>query len=178
NQQATLLLADCYLRMEQNKDVIRVLEPAEKEHPDDLAIAYMLGTALIREKRVSDGQVLVDRILRNGESAETHLMLGSAKIGVADFAGARDELAKAVALNPNLPEVHVLYARALQVTGDPDEALKEFKAELAIDPHDYASNLQIGAMLRQDQNYEQARPYFLRALETRPGDIAVRYQIA
>ena len=178
NQQATLLLADCYLRMEQNKDVIRVLEPAEKEHPDDLAIAYMLGTALIREKRVSDGQVLVDRILRNGESAETHLMLGSAKIGVADFAGARDELAKAVALNPDLPEVHVLYAQALQVTGDPDQALKEFKAELAVDPYNFESNLHIGAMLRQDQNNEEAMKYLNRALETRPKDLGVRYQLA
>jgi len=47
---------------------------------------------------------MVDRILRNGESAEAHLMLGSAKMDIADFAGARDEFDKAVALNPNLPE--------------------------------------------------------------------------
>ena len=52
NSQATLLLADCYLRMGQNKDVIRVLEPEERKHPDDLAIAYLLGTAYIRDKQV------------------------------------------------------------------------------------------------------------------------------
>jgi tetratricopeptide (TPR) repeat protein len=178
NQQATLLLADCYLRMEQNKDVVRILQPMEQAHPDDLAVAYLLGTALIRDQQADQGQVLVDRILRNGESAESHLMMGSAKMGVADFAGARDEFAKAVGLNPNLPEVHVLYARALEVTGDPDEALREFKAELAIDPYNYASNLQIGATLRREQNFEEARPYLERALETRPGDVAVRYQIA
>jgi Flp pilus assembly protein TadD len=178
NNQAILLLADCYLRMGQNIDVINLLQPQTKDHPDDLAMAYLLGTALIRDKRVAEGQVLVDRILRNGESAEARLMLGTAKMGAADFAGARTEFAKAVELNPNLPEAHVLYAQSLQVTGDPDQALNEFKAELAIDPYNYQSNLQIGAMLRQEQQFEEAKQYLGKALETRPGDVPVRYQLA
>jgi len=178
NHQAVLLLADCYLRMGQDKDVIRVLEPEQRNHADDLAIAYMLGTAYIHNKQVEQGQVLVDRILGNGDSAEAHLMLGSARMNIADFAGARDEFAKAVALNPDLPEVHVLYAKALQLTGDSDQSLKEFKAELAIDPFNFESNLQVGATLRQEQNFEEANRSFTRALQTRPGDPGVRYQLA
>jgi tetratricopeptide (TPR) repeat protein len=164
--------------MGQDKDVIRVLRPAQQKHPDDLAIAYLLGTAYIRDKQIEPGQVLVDRILRNGDSAEALLMMGSAKMNVADFAGARDEFAKAVALNPDLPQVHVLYAQALQLTGDSDQSLKQFKAELAVDPFNFESNLQIGAMLRQEQNYDEAIQYFARALKTRPGNPAVRYQLA
>src|SRR3984885_7654620 len=109
NHQAVLLLGDSYARMGRDEDVIRVLEPAEQKYPDDLAIAYLLGTALIHDKRVDEGQILIDKILHNGDSAEAHLMLGTAKMNVQDFAGARDEFAKAVALTPNLPEVHVLY---------------------------------------------------------------------
>jgi tetratricopeptide (TPR) repeat protein len=178
NHQAVLLLGDCYLRMGQDKDVIRVLEPEAKSHPDDLAIAYLLGTAYIRNKQVEQGQVLVDRILRDGDSAEAHLMLGTAKMNIADFAGARDEFAKAVALNPDLPEVHVLYAKALQFTGDSDLAAKEFKAELAKDPFNFESNLQLGATLRQEQNFSEAKQYFGRAIQTRPDDPGVRYQLA
>lgn len=178
NLQAALLLGDCYLRMGQEKDVIRVLEPQEKKYPDDLAIAYMLGTALIRDKRVDEGQVLVDRILRNGDSAEAHLMLGSAKMNVQDYAGARDEFAKAVKLNPDLPEVHGLYAQALVLTGDSDLSSKEFQAELAVDPFNFDANLRLGAAARTDQNYELAHKYLARALETRPGDPGVRYQLA
>ena len=122
--------------------------------------------------------MLVDRILRNGDSAEAHLMLGSAKMNIADFAGARDEFAKAVALNPNLPQVHVLYAQALHFTGDSDLSLEEYKAELAIDPYNFEANLQIGATLRQEQKYDEAKQYFARALKTSPGDPAVRYQLA
>ena len=178
NAQAALVLGDCYLRMDQNKDVIRVLAPEEKKHPDDLAIAYMLGTAYIRNKQVEPGQVLVDRILRNGDSAEAHLMLGTAKLNIQDFAGARDEFGKAVALNPNIPDEHMLYAQALHLTGDSDLSLKEFKAELKNDPYNFESNLQLGAAAREDQNYDEAKQYFTRALETRPGDPGVRYQLA
>lgn len=178
NHQAVLVLGDCYMQMGQENDVIRVLEPEKEKYPDDLAIAYLLGTALIRQKRVEEGQVLVDRILRNGDSAEAHLMLGTAKMGASDFAGARDEFAKANALNPNLPEVHVLYAKALMLTGDSDLSEKEFAAELRVDPYNFDANLQLGAMAKQEQNYEQARKYFERAAETRPGDPGVRYQVA
>jgi tetratricopeptide (TPR) repeat protein len=178
NHQGLLLLGDCYLRMGREDDVIRVLEPAEQKYPDDLAIAYLLGTALIRQKRVEEGQILVDRILRNGDSAEAHLMLGTAKMNVQDFAGARDEFAKAVALNPNLPEVHVLYAKALVFTGDSDMSTKEYKTELKVDPYNFDANLQLGAGARLEQDYELADKYFARALETRPGDPGVRYQQA
>lgn len=178
NHQAALLLGDCYMRMDRENDVIRVLEPEEKKYPDDLGVAYLLGTALIRQKRVEEGQVLVDRILRNGDSAEAHLMLGTAKMGIQDFAGARDEFAKAVALNPNLPDAHVLYAKALMFTGDSDLSQKQFEAELRVDPYNFDANLQLGANARQEQNYEQARKYFVRAEETRPGDPGVRYQLA
>ena len=112
--------------------------------------------------------MLVDQILRNGDSAEAHLMLGTAKMGASDFAGARDEFAKANALDPNLPEVHVLYAKALMLTGDSDLSAKEFAAELRVNPFDFDANLQLGAMAKQEQNYA----------ETRPGDPGVRYQLA
>ena len=178
NHQAVLLLGDCYMRMDREKDVIRILEPQKDKYPDDLARAYLLGTALIRQKRVEEGQVMVDRILRNGDSAEAHLMLGTAKMGASDFAGARDEFAKASALNPDLPETHVLYAKALMLTGDSDLSEKEFAAELRVDPYNFDANLQLGAMAKQQQNYEQAKKYFERAAETRPGDPGVRYQLA
>ena len=169
NHQAVLLLADCYLRMDREDDVIRILEPEEQKYPDDMAVAYMLGTALIRQKRVDEGEVLVDRILRNGDSAEAHLMMGSAKMNVQDYAGARDEFAKAVALNPNLPEVHVLYAKALVFTGDSDMSAKEYKTELTVDPYNFDANLQLGAAARQEQNYDEAEKYFERAQETPAG---------
>ena len=176
NSQATLLLADCHLRMGQDNDVIRILEPEEKKHPDDLAIAYMLGTAYIHNKQVEPGEILVDRILRNGDSAEAHLMMGSAKMNIADFAGARDEFAKAVALNPNLPQVHVLYAQALHFTGDSDLSLAQYQEELKIDPYSFEANLQIGATLRRSRN--TTRPSSISLVRLKPGPAIQRCAIS
>jgi tetratricopeptide (TPR) repeat protein len=178
NHQGNLLLADCYMRMGRDADVVRLLQPEEKTYPNDLAICYMLGTALIHTKHLQEGEKLVDRILHNGDSAEAHLMLGEAKMNVSDFAGARDEFAKAVALNPNIGDAHSLYARALMMTGDSDLSAKQFKAALAVEPYNFDANLQLGAAALQQENYKQAEAYLLRAQETRPGDPGVRYQLA
>jgi tetratricopeptide (TPR) repeat protein len=175
----TMLLADCDLRMGKNEDVIHLLtfSPDSKEN-NDLAVAYMLGMALIRAGRVPEGQREVDRILRNGDSAEAHLMLGSAKLSISDLAGAREEFSKAVALNPNLPELHSLYGVSLLSTGDAEAAQREFRIELKSDPNSFEANLELGVLARQDQKLDDAMGFFDRALRVRPGDIAVRYQIS
>jgi tetratricopeptide (TPR) repeat protein len=177
NLQARYLEADCRLRMGEPKAVIALLAPIEPTHKDDLALAYMLGLAYLQEKDVAKGGVLVDRILKNGESAEAHLMLGMAKRGAQDLAGGLEELAKAVALNPELPGVHSLYGRALLETGNRDRARAEFEAELTRNPLDFDALLYLGVLLKEEAEYDKAMPLFERALAARPGDPGVRYQI-
>ena len=174
----TLLLADCWLAMGKNKEVIDLMSPVAERQPDDLAVAYLLGTALVRDNQVERGQVVIDKILRNGDSAEARLLLGTTKLGAMDFAGALQDLTKAVELNPKLPDVYSYYGLALLRTGDAAGAENAFRQELASNPNDFNANLQIGVLLKQDENYEGALKYLRHALDIRPGDLAVRYQIA
>jgi len=46
--------------------VIELLKPLENtdSNPGDLAVSYMLGMALLREKRASEGQVLLERLAK------------------------------------------------------------------------------------------------------------------
>jgi tetratricopeptide (TPR) repeat protein len=178
NRQAVFLLADCDLRLGEYKKVIELLEPLEKGSPDDKALAYLLGTALIRNNQTARGQLLVDRILREGDSAEARLLLGTTKMQAREFAEALVDLQKAVELNPKLPDVYSYYGLALLNTGDRATAAEAFRKELETNPNDFVSNLQIGVMLKQDQRYDEARKSFERALRVRPGDPGVRYQLA
>ncbi len=178
NRQALFLLADCELRSGENKKVIDLLSPLEKETPDEKALIYLLGTALIRDKQADRGQVLVDRILRDGDSAEARLLLGTTKFNARDVPGALADLKKAVELNPRLPDVYAYYGQALLTTGDEAGAVAAFRKELESNPNDFLSNLQLGVVLKQDQNYDEARRYFEHALLVRPGDPGVRYQLA
>ncbi len=177
NLQARYLEADCHLRMGAPRRVIELLAPIEPAHQDDLALAYMLGLAYLQEKEVAKGGLLVDRILKRGDSAEAHVMLGMAKRNGGDLAGGLEELAKAVALNPELPTVHSLYGRALLETGNRDRARAEFEAEIARNPLDFDAQLYLGVLLKEEQAYDQAMTHFERAHGVRPGDPGVRYQI-
>ena len=178
NLQARYLEADCRLRLGDPAAVIALLAPLESQRPDDLALAYMLGLAYLQNKQPAEGQRLVDRILRKGDSAEARLMMGVAKRSAQDLAGGLEDLGKAVELNPELPGVHSLYGQALLETGNRDKARAEFEQALARDPLDFDANLLLGVMLKDDAEFAAALTHFTRALGVRPGDPGVRYQIA
>src|SRR5207247_5812823 len=71
-----MLLADCHLRLDENKKVVELLDPLEPTHGDDLAIIYMIGTALVRDGQVARGPGSINEILKNGDSAAERIWLG------------------------------------------------------------------------------------------------------
>jgi len=170
-KQVTLVLADCSLQMGENDRVIDLLQPLERDDPADPAIAYMLGTALIRTGRMDDGQILLDRILRNGDSPEARFLLGTRFYESGDYPAAVKEFAGAVELNPKLPQLQSYYGLALLNTGDPDAAAAAFRRELAENPNDYASNLALGQILTVSKHFDDAMLLLQRAIQARPQSI-------
>jgi tetratricopeptide (TPR) repeat protein len=178
NLQAVTVLADCYLKLGQNKQVVDLLTPIQQAHPDEASFTYLLGTALIRDGQTERGQVIIDKILRNGHSAEARLLMGTTKYMASDFSGARDDFQKAAELNPTLPDVSAYYGMALLATGDQPGAKSAFEKELKSNPNNFEANLHLGALLRHDEDYDAALKYLQQALVVRPGDPGVRYQMA
>jgi tetratricopeptide (TPR) repeat protein len=177
NLNAVYVLADCHLRVGENKKVIELLSPLVTAHQDDRTILYALGTALIRDQQIEKGSQLVDRILRDGDSAEARVMLGSAHMMRKDYAGALSEFESALKLDANLPGVYSLYGTALMNTGEYDRAKEAFRRELERSPADSAANFNLGIILNKEREFDQALPYLQKALQLKPGDAAVRYQI-
>jgi tetratricopeptide (TPR) repeat protein len=178
NVQARYLAADCQLRLGRPAEAVSLLESLETSRADDPMLSYLLGMAYLGTKQVDKGQLLIDRILRHGDSAQARVMMGTAKRGAGDMNGAAEDLKRAVELDPELPGVHSMYAQALLSTGNPDLARPEFEAELKRNPLDFDANLYIGLLLKGEQDYDGALEHLNRALGVRPGDIATRYQIA
>jgi tetratricopeptide (TPR) repeat protein len=176
--QPTLLLADCLLAMGKDKEVVNLLSDVGEQKPDDLAIAYLLGTALARDGQISRGQIVIDRILRKGDTAESRLLLGTTKLRAQEYPAALADLAKAVELNPKLPDVYTYYGQALLRTGDAANAIEAFRKALMANPNDFASNMQLSILLKEDDKTEEAVQCLNRALLVRPGDPGARYQLA
>ena len=53
---APLLLADCHLLLGEWKAVIAILDPLLEKDPDNQAVLYMIGTALMRDRQYERGQ--------------------------------------------------------------------------------------------------------------------------
>jgi tetratricopeptide (TPR) repeat protein len=173
-----LLLADCRLRTGEFQAAIDVLTPLEASHADQPALDYVLGMALIRNGRVAEGQTRVDRILRRGDSAEGHFLLGAALFTAGNYPGAAAELAKAAALNPDVPSLQSYYGQALLFTGDADGATQAFRKELAANPNDFDANFQLASILAHRGKSGEARPFLERAVQVRPGSLEARDALA
>jgi tetratricopeptide (TPR) repeat protein len=164
-----LLLADCRLRMGEFQEAVNVAAPLEAEHLDEPALNYVLGLALIRSGRVAEGQIRVDRILRRGDSAEGHFLLGSALFAGGNYPAAVKELAQAAAGNPELPSLQSYLGQALLFTGDAGGASAAFRKELAANPNDFDANFQLAAILARRGQIKESHELLERAVQVRPG---------
>ncbi len=171
---AYLVLADCYLQVGEDREVIGLLQPRESMFENDLAYAYLLGTALLHTDNLVDGLKYVDRVFGGGESAEARLLLGMTYLAREDFRAAKTELERAVKINPKLPTAQSLYGRALLALRDQEEAERAFRRELETNVNDFEANLQMGHMRRNAQRLDDAAVYLERALAIRPGDLTAR----
>ena len=175
---APLLLADCHLQLGEWKQVIALLDPLLEKDPENKAILYMIGTALVRDRQYARGQRVIDRILSQGDSAEAHLVLAIASREAKDDLGTEKELRLALERNPRLPTANGILGEVLVKMGDAPAAADALRRELEINPNHFDSHLLLGLLLRQDFDNDGAMAHLQKALSLRPGDPGVRYQIA
>jgi len=137
-----------------------------------------LGSALISDGQLDKGQEIIDRVFRNDDSAEAHLLIGSILLLADDKQNALKEVQRALELNPKLPSVHAWYGRVLMRLGDTEKAKAAFKIELASNANDFDSNLYLGILLRQDKQVDEALYHLRRAVQLRPREQYARYHLA
>ncbi|PYU01438.1 MAG: hypothetical protein DMG38_04030 [Acidobacteria bacterium] len=173
-----LLLSECYLRRGQDTKVISLLDPLSASDPNDLALAYLLGTALLHQGQDERGALMIERILRNGDTAEAHMLMAFTRMKANDKKGATEEVDRALALNPKLPEAYSLRGRLAYLAADLDGAEAAFRKALALDPTAFEPLLWLGTLLREESKLPEARSRLEQANQLRPQEIRVRYQLA
>ena len=175
HQAATLLLADCRLRMGEPARVVELLSPLEGDLGSDRLFSYLLGSALLETDQLERGQAVIDRLFRAGDSAEARVLLGAQYLRQGQAIKAVPEIAKAVEMNPALPGVHALFGRALRQNHDNAGAMAQYHAELSRNPNDFESNLWLGLLLLESSQLDVAFEHLKRAGRLRPGEPAIAY---
>ncbi len=174
----TLLLSECYLRQGEDGHVVALLDPLADTDPNDITLAYLLATALLHQGQDERGALMIERILRNGDTAEAYMLMAFTRMKANDKKGAIEEVDRALALNPNLPEAYSLRGRLAFLAADLDGAEAAFRKALTLDPTAFDSLLWLGTLLRQEGKLQESHSRLEQAMLLQPKDIRVRYQFA
>ena len=164
-----LLKADCLVQMGEYKRAADLLAPLESTHAEERVFNYVYGMALLQDGRTEAGLKQIDRILKDGDSAEAHLMMGISQRLAADYGAARDEFKRAIDAEPRFAAGALLVRADAVDHGDREGARQAFEQELASNPSDFDANLYTGVILKEEQRIDEARRFFERALAGAPG---------
>jgi tetratricopeptide (TPR) repeat protein len=176
--QVKLLLGESLLRLDKNARVIALLTPLAETDPNDLGVAYLLGTALLHDGQEQRGAELIERILHNGDTAEAHMLMAYTYMKANDPKVGLSEVNRAINLNPKLPEAYSLLGRLDYITADLAGAEAAFRKAIDLDPNSAEARLFLGTLLREQGRLEEAHPQLERAMQLRPGEVRARYEFA
>jgi tetratricopeptide (TPR) repeat protein len=178
HDRVALLLAECYLREGQNERVVDLLEPVRASDPDDHALQYMLGTALLHLGDTDRGAQLIQQLLSNGDTAEAHMLMAYTWYTAHDKEKALGEVNQVIALNPNLPEAYSLKGRLAFLESNMKGAEDAFQKSLDLDANNFDALLWMGTLLREEGRLPESGKNLAHALQLQPGEIRARFQYA
>jgi tetratricopeptide (TPR) repeat protein len=110
--------------------------------------------------------------------AEAHLSLARIKQQYDwDWAGAEQEIMRALELDPGSHDVHTDYGYLLMHLGRLDEAIHEGQIVVQLDPVSSATYSALGRFLYRAHRYDEALPHLLRAVELEPQSLTPNYRL-
>ena len=178
NEQATLLLADCRFRLGQSARVIEILRrwrPAPRPiAPCRTCSGWRSSPRDARPRRRPPSTAC-----SGTAQPEAHVFLAMMYAKDEDCAKAMPEIRQALDANPGVPLVNFLNGQCLmdEKRSDFEGAIAAFRAELAIDPNHFESNLFLGNLLREGARADEALGYLERAARLRPSDVAAQFSL-
>lgn len=139
-----------------------------------LAMAYHLlpwySGSIAPKESASRAQTAAQKALTfDPDLAEAHAALGVLRaVYFWDWAGAEQEFKRAIVLNPNLATAHHWYAEHLARHHRFEEALRQNRRAMELDPLSLAVNQSEAFTLYQARRYDAAIARFRRTLELNP----------
>jgi len=101
--------------------------------------------------------------------------LGDIDFGLGHFADAVPAYRRALALDPEIAEIHLKLGRALMKGGHISEAAQELAKTLVLDPQNYEAEDLLAVCLFQLKQYELAALHARHVHEVRPGEASAAF---
>ena len=157
-------LAVALMRQDKIDEAIAAARRALEQNAANHEAAAMIGTLELQRGHIAEAQ----RFLGAAAALQNDpLVLGRLALARGQLALARRNFADAVALNPNLADVHFQLGSVLEKLGEPG-AFDEYAAAVRLDPNHYDAHMNYGALLSRNNRDAEAARQFDQALRLRP----------
>jgi len=165
---AGLALAQCQITEERLEDAAGVVAKLRADYPADADVLYQAARLHMRAWN--------DTIYQLYQKAPASFRVNQISGEILEIQGrfpeAATEYRKAIEKSPGTLNLHFRLGRALLMSShEPanlDAALKEFEAELALNPADWIAHYQVAQVLLAQQKPQEAATRLARALELNP----------
>jgi tetratricopeptide (TPR) repeat protein len=165
---AGLSLVQCHIASERFDEAHRAASRLKAAYPDDADVLYQ--TARVHMRAWNDAVYQMFR--KTPASFRVNQLSAEIFETQGNYAAAITEYRKAIEKNDRALNLHFRLGRALLLNSHAPEvledAIKEFEAELRLNPYDAAAEYQIGQILVARQKSSEAAIRFERALELSP----------
>ena len=159
--QLRLTFAQALVALGKPGEAEQELEAAEAIAPADAELAFALASGYLRVKKVDAAERLFARVAAARPQAETYVLIGRTYRDFQYYERSRAALRRALKMNPRVRRAHYyLGTAALLEEGVVvlDEAIAEFRRELAIAPGDPLATLRLGVVLVEARQCDEALP--------------------
>ena len=130
--------------------------------------AAALGASLFLAGCVSSSQTGIDSADFDAEgAAKTRMSLGLTYLQNNNYAQAKRNLDKAIEFDPRSADVQYAMAYYYQLVGENQRAEEYYETALNIEPNNGDIANSFGAFKCQNSQYDEAKTYFLRAIDNR-----------
>jgi len=170
-----LLLGMSYYGLAQYPKAVPYLKSSVQASPDNLGIRTALAQSCLWAAQYNCVLEQYKIILQQDpDSAQADMFAGEALDGQGNTTGAVAQFRAAAKASPNMPNVHFGLGYLLWKLKQMDEAEREFKLELALDPNHQQALTYLGDIALKRNDNDIARNYLTRAVEQK-GPVRLAY---
>jgi tetratricopeptide (TPR) repeat protein len=148
---------------------LETLRPIQSQVDDDPGLGYAFAVSLVKTGEYDEGvrrlKAMADS---DANSADVHMMLGSAFADQHEYETALVEYRKALAIEPNHMQSHYLAGLALIRNGHPKDAVEELRTALKLSPENVSAKYHLAFSLIQIQEKEEAQKLLQQVIEQDP----------
>ncbi len=164
-----------YQRVVSLLEEVNALSLSNQNHAYRLTL---LGRALINLREYEEARLALQKAVEiQPVYAEAWAFLGEAKLELSDTTG-KDDLKRAISLNPRSVISRVLYSLYLSREGNLEQAIEEMQQVLKIEPEQSIWYLELGRLTAKSGNLFEAYSYYEQATSLDPDNSLVWKSLA